>query len=244
LEAVQDALSNSTSYSYDNAGRLTNTVYADGSFLAQAYDFLNRVISTTDGAGVSVTKYYDDFGRMYTASNGMGQLFYNLGCAYIYTSSNGVNQLFYNQFDNEDHVTNSMDANGVVIANAYDPLGRILTRSYPDGGVELFGYTAAGLTAYTNQITNMTYYGYDAASRKIAETNSLAKFTLYAYDSAGDMTNLTDAKGSVTQWGYDMYGRVTNKVDATGTNILKYQYDANGRLTNRWSLAKSNTVYA
>jgi RHS repeat-associated protein len=37
---------------------------------------------------------------------------------------------------------------------------------------------------------------------------------------------------------------VTNKVDATGTNILKYQYDADSRLANRWSLAMTNTVYA
>ncbi len=36
---------------------------------------------------------------------------------------------------------------------------------------------------------------------------------------------------------------MTNKVDATATNILKYQYDADNRLTNRWSLAKGNTQY-
>jgi RHS repeat-associated protein len=33
-------------------------------------------------------------------------------------------------------------------------------------------------------------------------------------------------------------------VDATGTTILKYQYDADRRLTNRWSLGRTNTVYA
>jgi YD repeat-containing protein len=48
----------------------------------------------------------------------------------------------------------------------------------------------------------------------------------------------------VTQWGYDLYGRVTNKVDATSTTILEYQYDADNRLTNRWSLARGNTTYA
>jgi YD repeat-containing protein len=55
-------------------------------------------------------------------------------------------------------------------------------------------------------------------------------------------TFLTDANSDTTQWGYDLYGRVTNKVDATSASILQYQYDADSRLTNRWSLARSNTV--
>ena len=41
-----------------------------------------------------------------------------------------------------------------------------------------------------------------------------------------------------------MYGRVTNKLDQAAVEILRYTYDANSRLTNRWSKAKTNTVYA
>ena len=36
---------------------------------------------------------------------------------------------------------------------------------------------------------------------------------------------------------------MTNKVDATSNPILAYKYDPDNRLTNRWSIAKSNTVY-
>jgi len=92
-------------------------------------------------------------------------------------------------------------------------------------------------------LTNVTYYSYDAARRKIAETNALSQVTQYGYDSAGNLITLTDGKTNITHWSYDSYGRVTNKVDATTTTILKYQYDADNRLTNRWSLAKSNAVY-
>src|SRR5439155_14927685 len=41
----------------------------------------------------------------------------------------------------------------------------------------------------------------------------------------------------------DLYGRVTNKLDQASVEILRYAYDANSRLTNRWSAAKGNTVY-
>jgi YD repeat-containing protein len=220
-----DALNNTTSYSYDLLGRVTNIVYADGGSITKNYNFVNQATNIINEAGVSMTNWFNDQGLVYVASNVLGQV-------------------FARRFDLEDRITNGVDGNGVVITNAYDNLARLLTRSYPDGGVERFGYSAFGLIAYTNQLTNVTHYGYDAAQRKIAETNALTQTNQYAYNAAGDLTNLTDAKGDTTSWGYDLYGRVTNKVDATSTSILQYQYDADNRLTNRWSLAKSNTVYA
>lgn len=54
---------------------------------------------------------------------------------------------------------------------------------------------------------------------------------------------MTDGKNQVTTWNYDEYGRATNKVDATSTEIFRYRFDPNGRLTNRWTAAKGNTVY-
>ena len=47
----------------------------------------------------------------------------------------------------------------------------------------------------------------------------------------------------MAQPNYDAYGRVTNKVDAASTNIFRYGYDPNSRLTNRWTAAKGTTVY-
>ncbi len=47
-----------------------------------------------------------------------------------------------------------------------------------------------------------------------------------------------------TTWNYDPYGRVTNKLDQAGAEILRYAYDADSRLTNRWSAEKGNTGYA
>src|SRR5580765_547451 len=61
--------------------------------------------------------------------------------------------------------------------------------------------------------------------------------------ASDDLLSITDAKGNKTSWGYDQYGRVTSKTNANNTEILRYQYASNGRLTNRWSLAKGNTQY-
>ncbi len=225
LESMRDALSNLTTISYDLAARRVYIAYPDGSSVSNNYNPLSQITNTIDGAGRNVTNWYTDHGLFYASSNAAGQL-------------------FSKSFDIEDRMTNSVNANGVVITNSYDFWRRMLVRGYPDGGQERFGYSPFGLVAYTNQLTNVTYCAYDNALRRIALTNALTNVTQYSYDPAGDITNLTDANNHTTQWGYDLYARLTNKVDATGASILAYQYDADGRLTNRWSLAMSNTVYA
>ncbi|HEV7925252.1 MAG TPA: RHS repeat-associated core domain-containing protein [Verrucomicrobiae bacterium] len=225
LESVQDALGYLTHYYYDNQSRLTNVLYSDSYTLTYGYNLIGQLTNIFDGSGISVTNVFDNQGLLTLSSNAAGQL-------------KAVS------YDVLDRPTNVVNANGVSVGRLYDSLNRVVTNSYPDGGTESFGYSAFGLVAYTNQLTNFTHFGYDAERRKIAETNALNNFTQYAYDAASDLISLTDPNNHTTQWGYDLYGRVTNKVDATGTSILTNQYDADNRLINRWSLAKSNTVYA
>src|SRR5205823_272871 len=125
----------------------------------------------------------------------------------------------------------------------YDPLSRTISRTDANGNIETFTYSTLGIVAYTNQIANGTTYAYDLAGRKTSEVNANRETNLFAYNAAGDLLSMTDGKGHTTSWGYDQYGHVTSKTNANGTEILRYQYDANGRLTSRWSLAKGDTVY-
>src|SRR5437016_1731318 len=130
-----------------------------------------------------------------------------------------------------------------MVTNTFDDLNRLRTRSYPDGGVERFGYSARGLTAYTNQLNKITYYAYDEARRKVVETNANNEIIRYTNNAAGDLLSLTDGKTQTTKWNYDEYGRVTNKLDQVAVEILRYKYDPDSRLTNRWSAAKGDTKY-
>jgi RHS repeat-associated protein len=146
-------------------------------------------------------------------------------------------------FDVEDRPLWVMDANGVTVTNAYDLLGRLTTRTYPDGGVERFAYTSRGLTNHVNQLSQTNWVVLDEALRKTYETNADGQVLQFAYDASGNLTNLVDGKGHSTQFNWDEYSRQTNKLDQSGTVILKYAYDANGRLLSRWSVAKGTTYY-
>ena len=146
-------------------------------------------------------------------------------------------------FDIEDRPLWFTDANGVSVTNTYDLLGRLRTKTYPDQGVESFGYSARGMIAHTNQIGATNFFAYDLAGRKIFETNANYELLRYTNNAAGDLLSLTDGKGQTTRWNYNEYGRATNKLDQTGTEILRYIYDPDNRLTNRWSAEKGNTKY-
>jgi RHS repeat-associated protein len=225
LDSVSDALNNTTYFYYDRAGRRIATVFPDNSWVTNHYDRAGRLTNVIDSAGTSVTNWYN--------SQGM-----------LTTSSNAIGRLFVSHFDHEDRLTNSVDANGIRTSMSYDKLGRMIRRSHADGGVEQYSYVPAGLHLQTNQLSKVTGYAYDAAGRKIRETNANNEVVQFYYNAAGDLTSLADGRNSITQWGYDSFGRVTNKVDAASNLIFVYRYDADNRLTNRWTPVKGNTYYA
>jgi len=226
LSEIIDALTNITQFTHDNQGNLTQTVYPDGYNVNNTYNSIQQLVVRTDSVGMSVTNQYNNQGLLIAVSNNVGRV-----TAYAY--------------DIRDRLTNSVDANNVSINMTYDAVGRILTRSYPDNGVEKFGYTfgVSGPTSYTNQIGNVVLYSYDPANRKTNEVYVGVTTNKFSYNGAGDLLTLTDGKGQTTSWGYDQYGRVTNKVDAANNFLFVYKYDPDNRLTNRWSAAKTNTVY-
>ena len=223
LDSITDPANKTTSYVYDQAGRQSATQFPGGYAVTNKYDLMGLVTNTADSASYNVTNWFNNQGMVCLVSNA-------LGCAHS------------TKYDVEDHVTQTIDANNVTTKFAYDDLGRRTFITNALGTIASFRYSTVGLLAQTNQMTNWMGYAYDAAGRKTAETNANSEVTLFKYDASGSLTNLIDAKGNNTFWKFDQYGRMTNKTDAAGNVIFTYAYDANGRLTNRWTPAKGNTA--
>ncbi len=93
--------------------------------------------------------------------------------------------------------------------------------------------------AHTNQLGASTLYSYDVAGRLSAMTNANFEGTRFIYNAASDLLFLIDGKNQTNKWNYDVFGRATNKVDAAGQTVFGFSYDANDRLTNRWTPAKN-----
>ena len=225
IHSITNALGQTNGFVYDLNGRLLSLIHHDKSAEANRYDSLGRLVCHTDAAGRSVTNWYNNQGLIAAVSNGFGRV------------------VEY-KYDIRDRVTNLVDANGVSTTLSYDALDRVLSRSVAGGGAERFQYNAQGLIAYTNQLGKATRYGLDVFGRKIAETNANGEVSRYGYNSAGDLVMLVDGKGQTNQWTYDVYGRVTSVIDATGATVTRYFYDADGRMTNRWTAAYGNVYFS
>lgn len=223
LEYVTNALGQVTQYFYNYDLQKTGVLLADGSATSNKYNLLGQLIFATDGAGNWVTNLYNNQGLLAVSSNAMGLL----------------KQVKY---DVRDRATNVVGADGVSINMTYDNLDRLLTRSFPDTGVEQFQYSAAGLIAYTNQIGKVTKYRYDSEGRKIEEVNPNNETNSFTYNATGQLLTLVDGKNQTNRWEYDTFGRVTKQFDATGTEIARFTYDVDGRMTTRWTPAKGDIV--
>jgi RHS repeat-associated protein len=226
LDSVQDRMGNLTYYFYDNQGRRTNSVFGDGYALTNQFNLIGQTTNVTDSGSASTTNWFNNQGLITSVNNAAGQM-------------------RATTFDALDRPTNTVDANAVTVVSTFDSLDRLVSRSYADGGVENWTYTAgfAGATGYTNQVGNTVIYGFDPLNRMTNQQFVGVSTQSFAYSSASDLLTLTDGKGQLTSWNYTTEGLVSNKVDATSTVILVYAYDPGQRLTNRWSKARGNTRY-
>lgn len=226
--AVGTPLQQITQFAYDFQGRRTFVLYPDNTSFTYRYDSLGRITNVFDSVGHGVATYYNNQGLFVAASNYYGRL----------------QAVAYDVLDRPTSVT---DANGVKISNTYDDLGRLLSRGYPDGGVERFGYTLkiAGATGFTNQLgTNVVNYVYDPLGRKINELYPGIATNIFAYDGAGSLTSLTDGSGQTTRWTYDLFGRVYSKTDNRGAVLFTYAYYPTDWLLQRVDASSRSTTYS
>ncbi|MDB6037093.1 MAG: putative repeat protein, partial [Verrucomicrobiales bacterium] len=225
VQGLGTAVQSTTSYYYDEAGHRTRSMLGDNTSITNVFDSLGQIVITRDGLG-STTNYFDNVGRLAAVWNTGGQVEERL-------------------YDLDDRVIDRTDADGREFVNTYDSAGRLVTRLWPNAGVEKLGYSAnvAGPSSYTNQLSKVWQYTYDPYGRKTKEVAVSVYTNSFSYSPAGDLLTLQDGKSQVTSWKYDRYGQVTNKTDAASLEILRYLYDAAGQLTNRWSKAKLNTTY-
>jgi RHS repeat-associated protein len=222
LERIDAPLTNWVSFNYDSAGRLTDVSDTDVA-VSYGLDSLGRITS------VSGAVYPEAF--TYTAHGLLGRAY------------NATGQVFGAVYDARDRPVWTTNALGVATTNTFDARNRLVRRAWTNGTFETFSYASNGLSSYTDPLGHTTRFVRDAASRLLYLTNANGHTLAFTYNAAGDLLTLRDGNGQFTSWSYDRYGRVTNKFNALGQEVLRLDHDPNGRVINRWTPAKSNTVY-
>ncbi|MGC4903395.1 RHS repeat-associated core domain-containing protein [Micromonospora echinospora] len=252
--AASPGRAESTSYTYDDIGRiLTETVANTGgtpAALTTAYqrDARGLVTHTTDPAGVTTSATYDPLGNPVTTT-GATRTVWNNGAS---TTAVPVTTIGYNTFGDTTHIR---DAHGNTTTASVDPAGRPTSVSLPTyttpGGVALTGtyhtaYNSQGLVDHTTDpLGRITTHTYDPYGRPLTRTlpdpdDDGPKTTpvwTYTYDRVGDLLSAADPTGGSTSATYNDLGQqITATIsDRTTGNTLylttNLAYDPAGNLT-------------
>ncbi|ACK68468.1 YD repeat protein (plasmid) [Rippkaea orientalis PCC 8801] len=233
--AETDGLGRTTNYVYDELGRLTKTLFADGTFTTSTYDKLGRRITTTDQEG-KVTNYeYDSLGRLTDVVQYLNQNSLNpteIRTEYGYDE---LGRLIWVE-DANDHKTNY----------EYDKLGRRTDIELPLGQRSTTSYDEVGnIETVTDFNEKIITYFYDEQNRLIKKLFADNSSVDYTYTLTGLRETITDSRGTTT-YTYDERDRLIAQTDPTGVylnsgNTLEYSYDLTG---NRTSVTTpSGTVY-
>lgn len=230
LEQIQ-ATNETWVFGYDNQGRRTTTTLLGTSpFVNRVYqhqfDAVGRLTNIIDHVGNSFKYAYNNQGLPTELRNALGPV-----ATAIY--------------DADDRPAYQTDAQTMPVELTYDNLDRLTKRHWPDGD-EIIGYTANlySATSYQNQKGDLTQYDYDAFEQLRRMTNGGVKTAELSYSPAGDPLRFQNGNNKLVRWSLDLEGRVKSRTNQIGVEVARMTYDAEGRLTNRWTLEKGDVGFA
>ncbi|WP_406441884.1 DUF6531 domain-containing protein [Streptomyces sp. NBC_00631] len=229
-----------TTYAYDEDGRLTTTSSPPVStetgggapqqtvaIAKSGYDTFGEPVETDDADGNIVTTTYDLDGRVqavsqpaYTPPDGSGTVTPTTSYTYdalgeVHTETDPLNHTasyVYDQFG--DRVQQTLPG-GLVTHVGYDTDGEVLNSTDPTGARTEATYDALGREATSTQVER--------------RPTPAAYTTKYGYDGLGDLTSIEDPLGNTATAGYDALGEISTATDPLG-NTTSYAYDVAGQV--------------
>ncbi|WP_055936360.1 LysM peptidoglycan-binding domain-containing protein [Duganella sp. Root336D2] len=205
-----------TSFTYDNVGRLKTTV-VDGITTGVFNKATNRYVVTT-GSTIRTQTFYDATGNVVKTIDANGNVtrnYYNRA-GRLMATLDAMRYLTVYQFDGNGNIStqatyaNAIAANVVVDDNTTLP--QLTLVASPDDRITNFTYDRLGRVKTESRL-NVAYAVVDGNTGALTETTGTAT-TTYEYDGLSNVTRRTDANGAVTDWQYDKAGRKTKEQQA------------------------------
>jgi RHS repeat-associated protein len=231
----QPSYSDTITYAYDAANRITEAADSVGGAVIMAFDDVNRLTTEITPQG-TFSRGFDSAGRQISATiAGQPQLSYSYDNANRLTQITQATSSVTLSYDNDDRRTSLTMPNGVTVSYSYDGDSHLTGITYQVGGTTLgnlnYSYDqrgqrtqVGGSFARVNLPEAVTSAAYDAAN-ELTSWNGAA----ITYDANGNMlgdghnsfvwnsrNQVAFLNGSALQ--YDAFGRRT--VDATGRAFL------------------------
>ncbi|MFD5339476.1 putative T7SS-secreted protein [Streptomyces hawaiiensis] len=205
-------------FEYDTALRLTRVTNPQGLGWRYRYDAAGRLVSETDFDERTIDYRLDAVGQLTTRIDPLGDVI-------SFTH------------DELGRVT-CKDAAGRTTSYAYDPAGRLLRASGPDGDL-IRQYDRRGLIKTELVDGRATTFRYNAVGRRVGRVTPTGHVTTYTHDTAGRPGLLTTGGQEVT-FTHDAAGRELSRV--FGSLTVTSAWDEAGRLSAQQLIADGHML--
>jgi RHS repeat-associated protein len=252
LETVTDPLSRITTLAYDSVGKLLSITDPAGNVTAGQYDGAGQLVATTDALGKNTTFTHELRGLLSGVTDPLNRLTtitYDINGREI-ANVDPLSRQTHLAYDALDRLTQVTDPGSLVTTLAFDNDGNPNSLTNPAGNATTFTFDAGDrLTASATPAGRTTSVSYDARGLPLTVTRPSSNATTFAYDATERLSSFADTFGTVSltrdasgrvltinEGGmtltrvYDASGHLTSYTDGAG-NVVGYQYDALGRLT-------------
>ena len=205
-----------TSFSYKENGLLNEILYGNGQTVKFSYNALNQLEEVKDWNG-KLRFTLDPLGRILATEDSDGQTVrYERGLggqrtAMIYPDGKRLDYIY-----NEMAQLVKLQSPEGVFQYAYDQMGRLESKSYPNGLISTYSYNELGRIASIEHKSETFYESF-----------------MYDYDMAGNKTRMTknhsydDSAKEVFDYQYDKLHQLTT-VSHNGVLAREYAYDLSG----------------
>jgi RHS repeat-associated protein len=255
LTSTVDRASNTSTLTYDTAGRIASITDAAGKATSFLYDAMGNVLRTTLPGGAQWNWTYnwrykkltekDPLNQTTTFEyNGNGELTKTtapLGAVTQYART--YEQAVSSVTDANNHVTQFGRDNVQRLTSIVDALNRTQQFTYDAVGNKTAAFNAAAAKVseviYNSRDLPATLkdaYGtatalqYDTRKRLTGKTDALSRATQFGYDDLHRMTSVQDPSAFLTGQGFDLDGN-RNALTNAATATTGFQFDLAGRVT-------------
>ncbi|NOQ27297.1 MAG: hypothetical protein GQ564_18200 [Bacteroidales bacterium] len=221
-------------YSYDTKGRIETIT---GDYIDVLHEYSGNSTKVTDKLlQTSYDKTYNAKGLLKTATDDDGTITYNYngyGKTDEIITQDGTITMSYN--DEHGNQTSLVDLNAGTMTYTYTGFGELLTQQDAKGNLFTMIYDDMGRIKTKTGPEGTVEYFYDGHKKalldKVSHTNGITKE--YEYDDLGRLeksTETIDGQLFTYDYTYDTYGNMSSLTYPNGFAVTK-QYDANGYLT-------------
>lgn len=233
VSTVTRGKNNPTTYQRDTSGNITAVIDPTGQAARYVYDAKCRLIQAVQPSGISQSFDWDpeDNLLIHTDPNGRQTRFeYGVGNRII-RRRNPDNTCISFEYDTEENLINIINERGQCHHNKYDHAGRITAQTDYFGHTRRFAYDAAGqLIEQVDPYEKVVTHTYDPLGRLITRTFDGDEQALFKWDAAGNLISFQSPEVSVERC-YDAAHQLSS--EKKGAFSVDYQYDSNGRPTQR-----------